>query len=335
LKIAPATTLVIGILAGSAAAPVAGQPTPEARYEVRFEATWSSGSHPGGFPDNGHFSPLVGGVHDDSVRFWRPGDLASRGIEEMAERGRTSPLDREIEDAIASGAAREVILGGPVPRSPGTVATTFGISLEHPLVTLVSMVAPSPDWFVGVRDLALLEDGDWVAERRVPLVGWDAGTDDGETFTSPDVEPSPHHPIAILDSGPFEGAVPLGAFVFRRLDTPPATPPTPLPLSAGRFQVEVTWLDYESRRGNGEPVPFADDGGWFWFFDPTNPEVTVKVLDGCGVNGHFWVFASGLTDVEVDLRITDTATGAVRTYRNELGQPFELVRDLEAFATCP
>jgi hypothetical protein len=333
VKFEATTFLAAGLLA-ALPAPAAAQATLEARYEVRFEATWSAGTHPQGFPENGHFSPLIGGVHDDTVRFWRPGELASRGIEDMAERGRTSPLDHEVEDAIATGAAREVILGGPIPRSPDTVATTFEVALDHPLVTLVTMIAPSPDWFVGVRDLALIEDGDWVAEKRVPLVGWDAGTDDGETFDAPNAEAAPHRPIALLEVGDL-GTVPLGAFVFRRLDTPPAVPPTPLLLAAGRFAVEATWLDYENRRGNGEPVAFADDGGWFWFFDPSNPEVTLKIVDGCGLNGRFWVFASGLTDVEVELRVTDTASGAERVYRNTLGAPFDLVRDTEAFAACP
>ncbi|MEO7974606.1 MAG: spondin domain-containing protein, partial [Thermoanaerobaculia bacterium] len=66
--------------------------TGTATYEVVFHSTWSTATHPGAFPDGGHFSPLVGGVHDQTVRFWRPGELASSGIEQMAERGRTSPL---------------------------------------------------------------------------------------------------------------------------------------------------------------------------------------------------------------------------------------------------
>lgn len=322
----------------SVAALPAGAQTGIAVYEVTFHSTWSAATHPGAFPDGGHFSPLIGGVHDDSVRFWRPGDLASAGIEQMAERGRTSPLDREVEDAIDAGAAREVIRGGPLPQSPGHVSTTFTVSREHPLVTLVTMVAPSPDWFVGVRDLALLDGDDWVEETTVALLGYDAGTDDGEDFTSPDVEPSPHHDIARLTFGPFEGSpgnTPLGTFTFRRIDAPADGEESPLLLSGGRFRVDATWADYSGGSGVARAQSFTDDTGYFWFFSPSNVEVTIKVIDGCASNGHFWIYASGLTDVEVALAVTDLETDEVYEIENELGQPFDLVRDDRAFSACP
>lgn len=326
-------TLCFLALAGRSAAQ-----TGTASYEVVFHSTWSAATHPGAFPDGGHFSPLIGGVHDGSVRFWRPGDVASAGIEQMAERGRTSPLDREVEEAIAAGAAREVIRGGPLPRSPGHVATTFSVSREHPLVTLVTMVAPSPDWFVGVRDLSLLDDDDWVDEITVALLAYDAGSDDGETFDSPDIEPSPHHPIARLTFGPFAGApgdTPLGTFTFRRTDAPADGAASPLLLGGGRFRVDASWSDYGGGSGVGQAQPLTDDTGFFWFFSPANVEATVKIVDGCGANGRYWIYAAGLTDIAVHLAVTDLATDDVYEIDNELGHPFDLVRDIEAFAGCP
>jgi len=57
------------------------QPQPQtATYEATFRATWSRQSHPIDFPQNRHFSPLIGGTHDARVRFWAPGALASPGI---------------------------------------------------------------------------------------------------------------------------------------------------------------------------------------------------------------------------------------------------------------
>jgi hypothetical protein len=82
------------------------------------------------------------------------------------------------------------------------------------------MVAPSPDWFVGVSGLSLIENGDWVAERMASLQPWDAGTDNGTTYASPNRDARPPRPIAPLDGHPvaFEGAVaPFGTFTFRRL----------------------------------------------------------------------------------------------------------------------
>jgi hypothetical protein len=78
-------------------------------------------------------------------------------------------------------------------------------------------------------------------------------------------------------------------------------------------------------------VGITGDTGYFWFFAPDNAEILLKVLDACAINGHFWVFAAGLTDVEVELTVTDTEGGAERVYRNPLGRPYELVRDVQAF----
>ncbi len=81
--------------------------------------------------------------------------------------------------------------------------------------------------------------------------------------------------------------------------------------------------------------PLNDDSGLFWFFEPDNWELLIKVLDGCNYSGHHWVFAAAATDVEYTLTVTDTASGATRTYGNELGNPAPAVVDTQAFATCP
>jgi len=81
-------------------------------------------------------------------------------------------------------------------------------------------------------------------------------------------------------------------------------------------------------------VPLTGDTGYFWFFDSANIELVVKVLDGCPVNEHHWVFAGGLTNVEVELRVTDTLTGDVQDYTNAAGSPFQPIQDSSAFF-CP
>ena len=60
----------------------------------------------------------------------------------------------------------------------------------------------------------------------------------------------------------------------------------------------------------------------------------VKVLDGCGLNSHYWVFAAAATDVEYTLKVTDTTTGVAREYRNALGERSPAVNDTSAFL-CP
>lgn len=72
-----------------------------------------------------------------------------------------------------------------------------------------------------------------------------------------------------------------------------------------------------------------------WFFRGENSELIVKVLDACSVNNHFWVFAGGLTNVQVELTVTDRDTGTSRVYNNLQSTPFQPIQDTAAFATCP
>jgi Leucine-rich repeat (LRR) protein len=109
---------------------------------------------------------------------------------------------------------------------------------------------------------------------------------------------------------------------------------TRLCLANGRFKVEAAWSTFDGRSGAGQAVALTGDTGYFWFFSASNVEAVVKVLDACTFNQRFWVFAGGLTDVQVDLTVTDTASGAVRTWRNPQGTAFQPIQETDAFATC-
>ncbi|MFL6293236.1 MAG: ELWxxDGT repeat protein [Thermoanaerobaculia bacterium] len=91
-------------------------------------------------------------------------------------------------------------------------------------------------------------------------------------------------------------------------------------LQGGRFRVEAAWRDFQRNTGAGTAVPLTGDTGYFWFFDPANAEVILKVLDGRGLNDHFWVFYGALSSVEYTLTVTDTQTGAAVRYLNPMGQ---------------
>lgn len=322
---------LLAALAIGLAAP-AGAASPTASYTVRFDAAWSAQSHPVAFPDNAHFSPLIGGTHDGRVHFWRPGELASPGIQAMAEAGQVSPLDDEVRAAIAAGRADQVLKGGDTD-SPGTVSLAFTTRREFPLVSLVTMVAPSPDWFVGVDSLPLLENGEWVEGRVVRLVAWDAGTDSGATFRTQNQPTSPHRRISQITTGPLgQGARYLGTFTFTRTDLPPQPA---VSLGGGRFAVRATWEKPDGTRGAGTPVRLTDDSAYVWFFDAANIELVVKVLDACALSNRYWVFAAGLTNVGVEIEVEDTRTGARKTYSSPVGRPFQPLQDTAAFATCP
>ena len=92
-----------------------------------------------------------------------------------------------------------------------------------------------------------------------------------------------------------------------------------LPLANGRFKVDVAWRTPTGASGSGTPFPLTADSGAFWFFNDQNLELFAKVVDGRGVNGHYWIFYGALTDLDYDLSVTDTQTGAVKVYHGRQG----------------
>jgi ELWxxDGT repeat protein len=105
---------------------------------------------------------------------------------------------------------------------------------------------------------------------------------------------------------------------------------TALCIAGGRFKVEAFWRDFQGNSGAGQAQPLTADTGTFWFFNPDDVEVIVKVLDGRALDGHFWVFYGALSNVEYALTVTDTATGLTRRYFNPLGE-LASVGDTTAF----
>ena len=93
----------------------------------------------------------------------------------------------------------------------------------------------------------------------------------------------------------------------------------------------VAWeVPGQGKSGDGVAVPLTGDTGYFWFFDDSNVELVVKVLDGDATNGHHWVFYGALSNVKYTITVTDTQTGAIRTYDNASGE-LASVADTTAF----
>ena len=102
-------------------------------------------------------------------------------------------------------------------------------------------------------------------------------------------------------------------------------------LDGRQFSVRVAWsVPSQGRSGVGVAVPLGADTGYFWFFDDANVELVVKVLDARAINGNTWVFYGALTDVEYTITVTDTDTGAIRSYSNPSGA-LHSVADTAAF----
>ena len=153
------------------------------------------------------------------MAFWTLGGTASAGVESMAETGGTATLAAEINARIPDGAL--TVIGGSGTGSPGSATIRqFSVNTEYPLVTLVTMIAPSPDWFAGVSGLPLLdENGQWIEELTVTLYPLDAGSDSGPYYTAPNQDTSPREAIGSLQGvAPFSSA-PVGTFTFTRTDS--------------------------------------------------------------------------------------------------------------------
>ena len=172
----------------------------EATYRATFENLWNSSDHPLNYPSNQHFSPLVGASHQAGVSFWSTGVLATPGVEAVAERGTTGSFISEANAAIGQGDALQAIAGaGNIFVGQSTESDTFTVNDRFPLVTLLSMIAPSPDWFVGIHDYNL-RSGPGFAESVVLEFDtfYDAGTEEGDRFSTSNPATNPLENIALV-----------------------------------------------------------------------------------------------------------------------------------------
>ncbi|MDE2962315.1 MAG: PQQ-dependent sugar dehydrogenase, partial [Acidobacteriota bacterium] len=170
----------------------------EATYSVTFRGLWTTAVTSGGLPSSAHFTPLIGGVHNAGVTFLRDGGTATPGVEFMAELGGTSTLANEVRAAEPDALAVLLSRGNIGPTGSSTI-DQVALTTGHSRVTLLTMIAPSPDWFVGVSGLSLLdEQGEWMASLTVNLYPWDAGTEDGTEFSLSNPATTPRGVITSL-----------------------------------------------------------------------------------------------------------------------------------------
>ncbi|MFK7919820.1 MAG: spondin domain-containing protein [Ilumatobacter sp.] len=179
-------------------------PQPEsATYRVTIVLDWTSSTHPLTVPPNAHISPTVVATHGQIGDLFVRGALASNGIEQMAETGGTSILRSELAgDPTVTG-----VQTGSRIDDAGQQSFTVTLTQGAPMVSLVTMLAPSPDWFVGIRDRSMFVDGEWVQVITTDLANYDAGTDSGSTWTSSNFDTNPAQVI----SGPRDAAFIAGA----------------------------------------------------------------------------------------------------------------------------
>jgi hypothetical protein len=198
-----------------------------AAYMLTFVPTWSPASHPLEYPvaqpRAGHFAPLIGATHGNDYRIFELGVSPTPGLERLSERGKHDPLDAEINAAIKAGTAGTLIETADAIRGPvhQPVSATFVIDDDHPMVSIVTMIAPSPDWFTGVSVNLQGADG-WVPNMTAIAYAYDSGGDHGTTYLADNADADPKGLVSLAANPHFKRdgqPVPVGVFVFTRLQS--------------------------------------------------------------------------------------------------------------------
>ncbi len=186
-----------------------GQST--ANYDISITTIWNATDHTS-IPSDPHWSPLAGGTHkniNDILEFGATAPLTD-GIKDIAETGNTSNFQSEIN---GNSNADQYLQSGFSPRAAeNSVATLNGVTVSEafPYITLVSMVAPSPDWFIAVNNLNLRsgnnpDSNGWENTFTIDVFAYDAGTDDGTDYESGNSESTPRQSISMITGSPING----------------------------------------------------------------------------------------------------------------------------------
>ena len=197
-------------------------PVGPAEYTIVVKSTWTKANHPFEYPSANpisgpHFSGVIGAAHNASYAIFAEGTSPTPGLERLSEQGKHDPLDAEINAATAAGTAGPLFSTGPLREFTDSLVGTVHVDSAHPMVSLVMMIAPSPDWFTGVSSVNLMENGAWITSRTMDLLAFDSGGDDGATYKAGDKDNDPKKPTSKASTPHFvvNGvAVPVGSITF-------------------------------------------------------------------------------------------------------------------------
>lgn len=243
-------------------------------------------------------------------------------------------------------------LAGDLPEQhPGTLgfpATTAAVRESDGEVTLSVVRAGGSDGAVAA--LVRTAGGSATAgadyEPVARTLAWGHGDSASRTFTlrllddgvagegAETIELELHDPRGGADLGERRMVVTID-----EADARPAEPieqcvadATTLCLNGDRFRARVRYATDKGETGLGNGVLLTGDTGYFSFFDTSNVEIVVKVLDGCAANGKYWLYATGLSDLEVELEVADPVTQTRHAYTSPPREAFLPVADTKAFA---
>ncbi|XP_049742512.1 spondin-2 [Loxodonta africana] len=225
----PATSwaLLLATLGSVAGLPLEGEPGCTARhlarYSITFMGKWSQTAFPKQYPlfrPPAQWSSLLGATHSSDYSMWKKNEYVSNGLRDFAERGEAWALMKEIEAAGEKIQSVHGVFSAPaVPTGTGQTSAELEAHARHSLVSFVVRIVPSPDWFVGIDSLDLCEGDRWKDQVSLDLFPYDAGTDSGFTFSSPNFATIPQDTVTeITSSFPSH---PANSFYYPRLKSLP------------------------------------------------------------------------------------------------------------------
>lgn len=214
------TTVVaaLAIFVLSASVANAAECTGERTYRVTYNYMWTNGNFPNR-PSGAHFSPLVVWAHKITYSAFTQYGYATDGIKDVAEFGASSALRSELMQGRANGFVGDIKVNGRIPNGGGMASVDLKVNCTYPFISAISMVAPSPDWIAPVFRFSVIRNKNNMYKKKGSknVRVWDAGTDSGLDFTSPNAPTSPRENIHPIPGPLFNDEKPIAVFRILRL----------------------------------------------------------------------------------------------------------------------
>ncbi len=168
----------------------------EASYKVTVQLNWRSPEFT--VPPNAHVTILCGMVHSQDTSLWQPGFLASAGLEGVAEVGGITTIFAEMDNIVSRQKALYRFVMFEPAGAIGSAQTALNVNSDYSFISLASMIAPSPDWFMGIHDVDLHRNNNWISDTTINMFVYDAGTEDGDVFGYANPATVPQQNIQLL-----------------------------------------------------------------------------------------------------------------------------------------
>ena len=183
-------------------------------YRVTLIGDWNKLKNPDWHVDGSHFAPFVVWSYYNTIAdpVYQEFTEASEGMEIMAETGAITKLKEELENEIDKGTVFDYASGDLI-FTPDTTNAILHLDENNSIASVVSMLAPSPDWFIAVRT-NLHKNNNWIEDVTIDALNFDAGTDSGKKFKSFNKDTDPKEKIIPLEDA---SEIPIASFRFERI----------------------------------------------------------------------------------------------------------------------